>query len=86
LDKKQVDVSKIGEKFEQVDSKSAVTAVAEIKQLLHETCIIQSESSIWCMEAEVRFDDNIHRTKTKVVRNNLVLFLIVILIQSPHQA
>jgi len=66
----------MGEEFESENSKSEEYATAEMKQLLHVVCTMQSESSIWCMDAAERFADNIHTTRTKIVKNNC-LFLVI---------
>ena len=39
---------------------------------MHVVCTMQSESSIWCMDAAERFADIMHTTRPKMMRNNLL--------------
>ena len=75
-----MDVSEIGENLNKMNFKTEELVAIAIKQLSHVVCSMQSELSIWCMDAEVRFTDNMHPTRAKMVRNNLVFLVIFILI------
>jgi hypothetical protein len=54
--------------------------VAEIKQLLQVVCTMQSASSIWCIDAEERFTDNMPATRARMIRNALLMLVIFNLI------
>ena len=75
-----VKVSKFGENLYKKNFKTGELVTTEMKQLLHVVCSMQSESSIWCMDAEERFANNMHTTRAKIGRNNLVFLVIFVLI------
>ena len=73
-DSKRLAVSKSSPQKEGEIFKTGELMVAEIKQLLQDTCMVQSDASIWCMGEADRLADNNETIKIMATATPNLLF------------